>query len=90
MVSFLSRRHAFLICQLLTRSTYVRMSFNDHIKLVQLTHKMKKQNERISTRLANQERSRIEELVGNGQFKNLSEFLRCAIEKLLERTLESR
>lgn len=49
---------------------------------------MKNQNERISARLKDQERQRIEELVKKGQFKNLSDFLRYAIERLLESTLE--
>ncbi|MFX1521532.1 MAG: type II toxin-antitoxin system ParD family antitoxin [Promethearchaeota archaeon] len=47
---------------------------------------MKKQNERISTRLTDLERKQIEQLVENGEFKNLSDFLRCAIERLLENT----
>ncbi len=47
---------------------------------------MKKQNERISTRLTDQERQQIEELVKKGQFKNLSDFLRYAIERLLVNT----
>jgi Arc/MetJ-type ribon-helix-helix transcriptional regulator len=51
--------------------------------------KVRKQNDRISTRLTDQERQQIEQLVGIGQFKNLSEFLRVAIERLLENTWES-
>jgi Arc/MetJ-type ribon-helix-helix transcriptional regulator len=51
--------------------------------------KVRKQNDRISTRLTDQERQQIEQLVGKGQFKNLSEFLRVAIERLLENTWES-
>jgi Arc/MetJ-type ribon-helix-helix transcriptional regulator len=47
---------------------------------------MRKQNERISTRLTDHERQQIEQLVGKGEFKNLSNFLRCAIERLLENT----
>jgi Arc/MetJ-type ribon-helix-helix transcriptional regulator len=48
--------------------------------------KMKKQNDRISTRLSDQERQQIEQLVGERKFKSLSDFLRMAIERLLEST----
>jgi Arc/MetJ-type ribon-helix-helix transcriptional regulator len=63
--------------------------FNSVNSSTKKVEKMKKQNDRISTRLTDQERQRIEQLVGKGQFKNLSAFLRCAIERLLENTQES-
>jgi Arc/MetJ-type ribon-helix-helix transcriptional regulator len=44
---------------------------------------MKKQQDRISTRLTSQQRADIEEKIKNGEFENLSEFLRVAIEKTL-------
>jgi Arc/MetJ-type ribon-helix-helix transcriptional regulator len=44
---------------------------------------MKKQEGRISTRLTSQQRADIEEKIKNGEFENLSEFLRIVIEKEL-------
>jgi Arc/MetJ-type ribon-helix-helix transcriptional regulator len=45
---------------------------------------MKKQEARISARLTAQERQRVEQLIAEGKFKNLTDFLRIAISRLLE------
>lgn len=44
---------------------------------------MKRQDNRISTRLTSQQRQIIEEKITKGEYENLSDFLRTAIEKLL-------
>ena len=45
---------------------------------------MRNQDERISARLTAQERQRVEHLIAEGKFKNLTDFLRIAISQLLE------
>jgi Arc/MetJ-type ribon-helix-helix transcriptional regulator len=45
--------------------------------------KVKKQDSRISTRLTSTQRQSIEEKIANGEFEDLSGFLRFAIEKAL-------
>jgi Arc/MetJ-type ribon-helix-helix transcriptional regulator len=45
---------------------------------------MRNQDARISARLTAQERQRVERLIAEGKFKNLTDFLRFAISRLLE------
>jgi Arc/MetJ-type ribon-helix-helix transcriptional regulator len=58
--------------------------FNMLITLVEQVQKMKNQDARISARLTAQERQRIEQLVAEGKFNDLSDFLRAAVARLLE------
>lgn len=44
---------------------------------------MRKQDDRVATRLTSQQRSLIEEKIANHEFESLSEFLRVAIQKAL-------
>lgn len=44
---------------------------------------MKTKHTRISSRLSSEQRQTIEEKIGAGEYRNLSEFLRGAIEKAL-------
>ena len=55
-------------------------SFVEHGKV----QKLKKQDKRISARLTAQERQRVEQLIAEGKFKNLTDFVRTAISRLLE------
>ncbi len=45
---------------------------------------MKNQDARISTRLTKRERDRVEQLVSEGRFRNLSDFLRISVIWFLE------
>jgi Arc/MetJ-type ribon-helix-helix transcriptional regulator len=58
--------------------------FNTLITLVEQVQKMKNQDARISARLTAQERQPIEQLVAEGKFNDLSDFLRVAVARLLE------
>lgn len=44
---------------------------------------MKENNERIAIRLPSEQRKKIEHLIHNGQFKNLSHAIRTAIREFL-------
>jgi metal-responsive CopG/Arc/MetJ family transcriptional regulator len=60
------------------------MKFNLDIKVFNETdNKMKTQGSRISTKLTHEMRARIENLISEGKFQNLSQFLRKAIEHYL-------
>lgn len=43
--------------------------------------KIKKQNSRIALRISNEQREQINQLVNNGDFKNLSHVVRVALKK---------
>ena len=57
------------------------MTLNSSIEM-----KLKKHDQRIAIRLPSQQRERINQLILKGQNKNLSQFLRTAIQEFLTQT----